>query len=92
MILLELYKDETSLFLLGAREGFKSYGTYQIEIELEYRGEKRTFKTLTNDMQLIDEAKEIEDSDEKAEYLYKGVKSSIDSAIGEWIMDVDDEN
>lgn len=67
---------------------FTGYGHHKITVEVEYRGDRNTFVTMTNNMPGIDEATSIEDYEEKQIALYNLI--DVDDEIWEWLYEFND--
>lgn len=84
-------KTGTELRLNHASAAFSSYGHYTVEVELEYKGECKTFKKTTTNTEAIDEAKElgIDSWEAKTQRLYDAIEYAIDDNVQDWMQDVD---
>lgn len=81
------YDDGTVLYFCHAQSSPSGYGHQEITVELEYRGHKKSFKSVTSDMPAFDEANCLE-GEEKQLALFKIIH--IGNDITEWMLEVDE--
>lgn len=93
MITIETFKDGTELKLFTADKKFTGYGHYQISVKMLYRGEEKTFKATTTNMEAIDASREAakESWEESKIILYNTIQHQIEDEIQDWMNDVDDD-
>lgn len=91
MIKIEKFDNGRELNLNQASSQISGYGHQTISIEMEYRGEYRSFRHITTNIKAVDHAKELglESWEEKALALYSLVESSIEESVYEWVKEVD---
>ncbi len=91
MITIETFQDGTKLWLFTADRRRVDYGHFQIEVELRYRGQGKTFRTTTTDMEAIDAAigAEEESWEDSKLIMFETVKPQIEEKIQNWMNDVD---
>ena len=80
------YADGTELNLYHAQSSPSGYGHQEITVDLEYRGYKKSFKSVTSDMPAFDEANELE-GEERQIALYNMIDVENDQV--EWMLEVD---
>lgn len=91
MITIKTFKDGTELILFSADKKFTGYGHYQISVELMYRGQEKTFKATTTNMEAIDDSRKagVESWEEAKIILYEAIQYQIEEAVQDWMNDVD---
>lgn len=73
-----------------AAAAFSGYGHNKIEVEVEYNGERKSFKATTTSLDSVEDAKELE-GQEKYEALFEIVEYSLGGVIAEWIIELEDK-
>lgn len=67
---------------------FSGHGHNKIEVEINYNGERKSFKATTTKLDSVDDAKELE-GQEKYEALFSIVENDLDGKIADWIYFLD---
>ena len=70
-----------------------AYGIKRITVELEYKGMYNKFSALTNNLEAIEAAKEVGQTDweQRNADLFEIIEDKIDSAIESWVEECDRE-
>ena len=70
-----------------------AYGIKRITVELEYKGMYDKFSALTNNLEAIEAAKEVgeTDWDQRNNDLFEIIEGKIESQIEEWVEECDIE-
>ena len=70
-----------------------AYGIKRITVELEYKGMYDTFSALTNNLEAIEAAQEVgqTDWDQRNTDLFEIIEGKIDSEIESWVEECDRE-
>ena len=92
---LNTYAGDKEVSVNHANFNFAGRGRYNIEVELIYAGNQKTFKSSTTDLEAIDEVKEQTAAselfgEEKYEKLYDLITSDIEESVIEWIYDTEE--
>ena len=92
---LNTYAGDKEVSVNHANFSFAGRGRYNIEVELIYAGNQKTFKSSTTDLETIDEVKEQTAAselfgEEKYEKLYDLIASDIEESVIEWIYDTEE--
>ena len=68
-----------------------AYGIKRITVELEYKGKYEKFDALSNNLEAIEAAKEVgqTDWDQRNADLFEIIEDKIDSAIESWVEECD---
>ena len=70
-----------------------AYGIKRITVELEYNGKYNKFSALTNNLEAIEAAQEVgqTDYDQRNADLFEIIEGKIDSEIESWVEECDRE-
>lgn len=92
---LNTYAGDKEVYVNHANFSFAGRGRYNIEVELIYAGNQKTFKSSTTDLETIDEVKAQTAAselfgEEKYEKLYDLIASDIEESVIEWIYEIEE--
>lgn len=92
---LSTYAGDKEVSVNHANFIFAGRGRYNIEVELIYAGNKKTFRSSTTDLETIDEIKAQTEAselfgEEKYEKIYNLIASDIEESIIEWIYETEE--
>ena len=79
--------NEREIKVIYSLAQFSGYGHYDITVDISLNGLVKNFTATTNNMQGLDEARELE-GEEKYFALYELIQYDIEESIMEWM----DEN
>ena len=83
----------TQITIYDASYKSVAYGIKRITVELEYKGKYEKFSALTNNLEAIEAAQEVgqTDYDQRNADLFEIIEGKIDSEIESWVEECDRE-